>query len=330
MQLYRITLQLNGHFVTALKGDTLFGQFCWAYREKFGCMKLEQDVLSGYTEQQPKIIFSDAIPSGYFNLPKYPLNNFGINYDAKRRKELKSKKLIKQEYIFSDKNASLKEIWLNTVNLPDNDAKVVSAKEANLPMKHEFIQTHNTINRLIDSTTAGDAFAPYDVSNHTYLSLDDKQKLIKPEVLVDVFVLLESAIKIETVKEVLNNIGLTGFGADASIGKGKFEVKNYQTVLFPLAKNSAFSLSPAVPVSTNAKIINAYYDLFTRFGRHGNMMAHCKQIFKKPVVMMDSGATVLFDGMAPQFFGNGLINGKNDEHEAFLQAYSILIPLRVE
>ena len=330
MQLYRITLQLHGHFVTALKGDTLFGQFCWVYREKFGKTQLERDILSGYTEQQPKIIFSDALPTGYFNLPKYPLGSFGVNYDAKRRKELKSKKLIKQEYFFADKSMSLKDIWSNTLSTDVKEAKAVSSKDADLPTKHEFVQTHNSIHRLMGSTTVGEGFAPYDVSNYTFRSLDNKNKPIQQEFLVDVFVLLDRLIKIETVKEMLDNIGLTGFGADASIGKGKFEVKYYQAVLFPLAQNSAFSLSPAVPILANNKLTNAYYDVFTRFGRHGNLMAHSQQVFKKPVVMMDSGATIQFAGLAPQFIGNGLVNGKNNEHEAFLQAYSILIPFRIE
>ena len=73
MLLYKVVIETTGHFVTPIKGDTLFGHFCWSYRESFGESRLEHDILNGYTQSQPKIIFSDAYAHGYFYLPKYQI-----------------------------------------------------------------------------------------------------------------------------------------------------------------------------------------------------------------------------------------------------------------
>ena len=36
MQAYKLTLTLQSAFATPLKGDTLFGQLCWAIRNRLG------------------------------------------------------------------------------------------------------------------------------------------------------------------------------------------------------------------------------------------------------------------------------------------------------
>ncbi len=41
MDSYQITLSLQSAFATPLKGDTLFGQLCWAIRNRLGEERLE-------------------------------------------------------------------------------------------------------------------------------------------------------------------------------------------------------------------------------------------------------------------------------------------------
>ena len=52
MKLYRFTLTSQSAMGTPLVGDTLFGQLCWAVRNRFGEARLTA-LLEGYTEQRP-------------------------------------------------------------------------------------------------------------------------------------------------------------------------------------------------------------------------------------------------------------------------------------
>ena len=48
MKLYRFTLTSQSAMGTPLVGDTLFGQLCWAVRNRFGEARLTA-LLEGYT-----------------------------------------------------------------------------------------------------------------------------------------------------------------------------------------------------------------------------------------------------------------------------------------
>lgn len=58
MKLYRFTLTPQSAMGTPLVGDTLFGQLCWAVRNRFGEARLSE-LLEGYTAQRPFMVVSD-------------------------------------------------------------------------------------------------------------------------------------------------------------------------------------------------------------------------------------------------------------------------------
>ena len=74
--LLKLTLQPQSPFITPLASDTLFGQLCWAIRHRFGEAKLTQ-LLDGYTESQPFVVLSTALPRGYLPRPTVPLHLLG-------------------------------------------------------------------------------------------------------------------------------------------------------------------------------------------------------------------------------------------------------------
>lgn len=328
MLLYKVVIATTGHFATPFKGDTLFGQFCWSYRESFGEARLENDVLKGYTEHKPKIIFSDAYYHGFLNLPKFPYDlQFEANYDASLRKQIKARKYISQSIIFSA-GVSLKKIWHDTVS--NKEFAALNASNSEVPDLVNFEQTHNTINRNLGSTSS-EIFAPFSVRNHTYRK--PKTDLTK----LDIFIMLdEDFIKeccIDEISKLISNIGLHGYGADASIGKGKFDVISFSQVeLSNKTARSGITLAPSI-TSEIDNVAEIYYDTITRFGRHGNIMAHSKKVFKKPITLMNSNAFVVFKDQVPQYIGNGFINSPKlagDDHDGYVQAYSMIIPLNIE
>ena len=92
MKLYRFTLTPQSAMGTPLVGDTFFGQFCWAVRNRFGEARLIE-LLEGYTEQRPFIVVSDAFPQGFLPLPTLPSTFWEkLEHD---RKQLKKAQFIK-------------------------------------------------------------------------------------------------------------------------------------------------------------------------------------------------------------------------------------------
>ena len=329
MLLYKVVIETTGHFVTPIKGDTLFGHFCWSYRESFGESRLEHDILNGYTQSQPKIIFSDAYAHGYFYLPKYAYDlNFELSYDATQRKQIKGRKYLSQDIVLN-KDVSLKNIWQDTIQ--NKEYSALNAQDAKTPSIIDFVQTHNTINRNIGTTSSG-IFAPYNVNNFTYKS--NKDETVKLDIFVMIDEVLANNCGIDEISKLIANIGLQGFGADASIGKGKFNVDSISEIQVKnKTAKSGMTLAPAL-VSENDNVDKVYYDTFTRFGRHGNIMAHSKQVFKLPITLMNSNAFVVFRDHVPQYIGNGFINspkfGEDKDHNGYIQAYSMIIPLNLE
>jgi CRISPR-associated protein Csm4 len=65
LKLYEITLKPLSGFGTPLKGDTLFGQFCWqiANDEKL-CVRSIDELFSNY-HASPFIVISSAFPKFY-------------------------------------------------------------------------------------------------------------------------------------------------------------------------------------------------------------------------------------------------------------------------
>jgi CRISPR-associated protein Csm4 len=100
----------------------------------------------------------------------------------------------------------------------------------------DFIQQHNTINRLTMTTGEG-MFAPFTKTAVFYY----------PETELAVFVLLdEEATDIERVCAAMENIGNFGFGRDASTGCGRFGLAESTELTLPSddSCNACYVLSP--------------------------------------------------------------------------------------
>lgn len=60
---------------TPLSGDTLFGQLCWALRNRYGETRLI-GLLADYTQGQPFMVIANAYPAGYLPKPSLPAHWF--------------------------------------------------------------------------------------------------------------------------------------------------------------------------------------------------------------------------------------------------------------
>ncbi|UOG93399.1 MAG: hypothetical protein L3K52_06600 [Candidatus Thiothrix sulfatifontis] len=144
----------------------------------------------------------------------------------------------------------------------------------------------------------------------------------------------ESKLTAETLTQLFEQMGNVGFGRDASVGLGKFEVQATTTQALPANPNAnaVLTLAPSAPQGLNFDAANSYYQLFTRFGRHGGQAVQAGKPFKTPVLMAKTGAVFSSAQLSATttFIGQGLGgNGQLSKQipETVQQGYAPVIPI---
>lgn len=344
MKIYEITIKPSSGFGTPLKGDTIFGHFCWqiAYDSKLIGRSLEELLLNYDTA--PFAIFSSMYPkfvegkNCYFAFitPNLTLDElFNLPEDRKdkirKRKEYKSKSwmFIKKDQSFK----SFKELLflnnnelLKIANVNVNDEKRKRAQRNGIKkfvISHN--QYHNKINRLTNTTSEGE-FAPFAV----------EQQVFYPETELALFVGIdEKVLTIEQIRIGLERIGVLGFGKDASTGLGRFELGKETEI--DLSKtgtdspNACYTLSPCVPEKDT--FAEMFFVPFTRFGKHGDVLAKSGNPFKNPVIMADEGAILKPKDkgiFSKPYIGMAISEVSKIEPKTVTQGYSLYIPVEVE
>lgn len=343
MKVYEITIKPVSGFGTPLKGDTIFGHFCWqiAYDSRLLGKSLDE-LLLNYSVK-PFAVFSSMYPkfvkgtdSYYaFKTPNLPMDElFNLPEDKKekiaKRKEFKAKEwmLIKEKQKFTSfKDLEFlddKELLeIANANITDEMRKRMR-RAGSKRFAAIFSQSHNKINRFTN-TTGEEGFAPFAV----------EQQVFYPETELALFVGFdETLVNIEQIMTGLERIGMSGFGKDASTGLGRFELgEDAEVDLSKMGSdspNACYILSPCVPEKDTFS--EMYFTPFTRFGRHGDIFAKSSNPFKNPVIMADEGA--IFKPKSREVFskpyiGRAISNISKAEPKAVTQGYSLYIPVRL-
>lgn len=302
MQAYHAQLRPLSAFATPLRGDTLFGQLCWLYREACGKDALET-ALSGYTYNKPFLVCSDPFPTGYLPRPSLPLSDLmpaTATTDASKRKAQKSAQWLPLAAATQPVNQ-----WLN------------SCVAINTQTSH--LEQHNSLNRLTGSTTKGEGFAPYTL-----------ESLYLPECLDIYLVLDEQYLTSELALSLLQRLGEQGYGKDASTGKGRFEVLDLQPWQRPEAPqaNAWLTLAPCAPQGLHWQEKYCAYSLFTRFGRHGQQAAITGKPYKAPVLLANTGALLTPSQWSkPLYTGQGLTEVSLALPNTCQQGYTPVLPV---
>ncbi len=285
MPTYRFTIRPLSALGTPLAGDTLLGQLCWTLRHQLGNQALTA-LLEGYTQGQPFAVVSDALPHGHVPLPSLPSSAWQTSAGSDR-KLLKKKRWLPF--------ASVREQLSNWQQLAASDAELGKAQER--------AQPHNTINRQTGTTGTG-MFAPYTM----------RQIWLKPGSLLDIVVVLdESRLPLAQLHAALAYMGAQGYGRDASIGLGKFELAgDAQNVTWPVPSqghaNAWLTLGPCAPQGLGFCPVRSHWNSLTRFGRHGDVAVQSGQPFKRPVLLAKAGSVFWPERLDPNsgFIGQGL------------------------
>ncbi len=290
MKLYKTTITPLSNFATSLKGDTLFGQMCWAIRYTFGNERLEA-LLSNY-EDSPFLVVSDGFASGY--LPKPSLPSSLLKEDSDKKKE------------------NRKNIWLTLDQLQNGEFNQ-AITDKYVGNQHQTVATvKNSLNYKTFTTDDSGTFAPY----------SENESAITPK---DIYFLISDVFSKDELTKILQTLSQMGFGKNASIGKGFFSFSELEEVKLSQGKNTFMTLSPSVLEGQNLK--NSYYEPFTRFGKHGADLAN-KNPFKKPLLLANSGAVIIFEENHTKPHIGKAIKGHSSHQNTVHQGYAILIPTK--
>jgi len=340
MKIYGITIEPQSVFGTPLKGDTIFGQFCWQMAEN-------PELPSGWLDQQigcygesPFAVFSSAWPvlqrdgRTVYALPRPAgLSSENSGSELSRRERIvRNKADKKRKWLLVDTGM---QVQLSADNL-QTDGQLFElfrksrGQEENRMLRllpgdckklcTPVVQAHNSINRLTMSTGSGQ-FAPFTHDNFSYL----------PGLSLIIFAAVdEQRLDAPQLQAAFEGIGRWGFGRDASAGLGRFRVVSVEEHPWPQAAESAsacYTLGPAVPQKQSFD--RCYAEPFTRFGRHGAALACSGKPFKKPVIMADEGA-LLFPKERAVFdlpwIGTAVSNVSLADKRTVVQGYSLYLP----
>lgn len=287
MRTFKLTLRPESAFGTPLAGDTLFGHLCWALRWRQGEAGLTA-LLKGYTRGQPFVVLSDALPAGLLPRPNLPASRLlragDPEFDPKQRKA--DKQLA---WLPAEQAARPMVDW---VRVGLDKARSVQTE----------VRTQNTIHRLTGTTGTG-VFAPRQVDTLVHA----------PGAMLEVFAVLDTdRLPLPSFVQALADIGVNGFGRDASTGLGKFtlvgEAAAHSWPTPPGARH-ALTLAPCAPLPADLDADDCHYQPVTRFGRHGSLHVLTGRPFKRPLLLLRSAAVLAWrhpSNECPAFHGQGL------------------------
>lgn len=296
MRTLRARLTPRSAFGTRPLGDTLFGQICWALRNRSGddCLT---SLLDGYTQGRPFLVVSDAMPAGYLPRPALPSYLFA-QMDGLDRKQAKKRHWLPLER--------------SSAPLPDWLRFCVTSTDLSGGWFDTYPQPHNSIDRRTGTT--GENFAPYSMPQHWFgkkVSHNGKGRYVTGE--MDVYVVHdETRLSTEELERAISDIGELGFGRDAGIGLGRFKLDAIEQAALPIQRdaNAWMTLAPCAPQGLEWLSDRCFYQVFTRFGRHGDIAVKRGNPFKTPVLLAATGAVLTPAKFESRLFiGHGLGGG---------------------
>ncbi|HDD43807.1 MAG TPA: hypothetical protein ENG63_02960 [Candidatus Desulfofervidus auxilii] len=304
MKVYEIKIRPLTGFGIPIQGDTLFGHLCWQFYYDSKLLGKTLDYFLEIYTRKPFIIVSSAFPvvdgNVYLVRPALP-----IHYLTK---------LSEDEIV--EKRKELKKLNYFKLSLPLSSLCEISYKRLEYIKEEE--QVRCSIHRLL-GTTAKAPFGPYAVKKIWYLT-----DLV-------IFIGIRENISIEGVLEALKRIGKFGYGRDASLGWGKFdvlEIKERDFYKNVKSFNAYYTLGPSLPESNEYEKI--YFEPFVKFGKHGDKLSISKNPFKAPVLMANTGA--IYIPKKPDrrtYLGKAIFGVSSVLETAVTQAYSLVIPVEV-
>ena len=284
MLTYRARLRLSGSIVGKIQSDTLFGGLCWAYRD-LGDDDRFQQLLAQCIAGEPPFVVSDPFPGDF--LPK-PLLPPAASASASTDKDA----LVAQ----ARQAKKVKDIqWLTQQEfLAMLSAKPVAPERKNA-VSVTRLTLHNTIHRET-GTTVTDGGGLYELPESFFQSD-----------YLSVYVRVKQGWE-ESLRQGFAHFGKTGFGGKRSIGKGGFDLLDFEPfddfALTADRANAFVSLSHFVPADEDPA--EGCYKTMVKYPRLDRELAQGPNLFKHPLVLLTPGSVFRTDGPPKPYYGKAI------------------------
>jgi len=288
MKLYRTVISARSSALSPLQSDTLFGAFCWNYRDIYGERPL-LELIGRFREGKPPLIFSNAFPHGALPLP------FGIrDTGADVEKAGAGEKLAAYKSAKKLKNA--RYIPLRTFNrILSGDCAGIAAEAAD--------GGETTVQNLKNSVNRETGTVGSDEGGGLYAK---EETFYAPDMPTDVYI--KTDLDETALKKTLEIMFALGIGADKSTGKGAFDVLKFEefgAFTRPEEPNGFIALSNFIPKAQDPT--KGYYRILAKYGKHDREYANGPTPFKKPLLFVRCGS-VFYDESPREWYGRGVFD----------------------
>lgn len=317
-----VYLTPRASFKTQLRSDTIFGLMCWGIEQVHGKNYLE-DLLAAFHDQKPPFLISSAFP--YRNdgkkktlfLPKPTVGAPETEMTPGKMKSYKDYKKVAllpddlfeklRRGVISEKEFFDERMWENQ---PDPEIT-----KDQIP--------HNNIDRLANTSKNLFYTEEYFIRNgglYFFLKIFDKE--LEPK-----------------LKGVLQFFEHTGFGGDASSGKGSFELEISESDFELNLSDSTgqMNLSLYLPGDEEIQFYSGHpskvwYQLETRKGKVGGRLFTPANVWKKSVTVFKEGST--FPKISGhQYYGTMPVvkeRGEFQDFDVYYNGYALMVDVNLK
>ena len=274
MQVYRYKIKPHSAFATPLRSDTLYGQLLCAAAELDGAAGVE-GLIRQFKQKQPPFILSSAFSAGRLPMPVLA----GI-------KRSQFEKLADGQMF---ETLSQHKKFRKKSSLAVADWAAVSGQMSSLKL-FQYCQNKNDIEADGHGQTARTMHNSIDRNSNRVIEgglYSDEANYFKPDFTYDLYVKTADQ---ESFERLFKHIAISGFGADASTGKGQFELTlddAFDDTVFHHQGNAHMSLSVCMAEETDQ--FTGTWNLFTKLGKVGNGFGETNP-FKKPFIAFTEGS----------------------------------------
>ncbi len=321
MALHRVRIRLEAPLGTPLHSGTLFGHLCWARREMDG-----EAALVAWLSELPSApwALSDGFPPGLLPRPLLRARIARPTQESWTIEELEERKrTAKYAWIDADAWRRLRAAVTHETLRPHLKGfeAILRARrggERNVGEK-EFTGTvvriaHNRIDRCTGSTPEEGGL--YFVDEDWSYTIEGRR---------DIY--LRAPADANEIRSLFEVVGETGFGRDATWGRGTFAVEDIAPAdwLDETDGNRLMSLSHGV---LTENMDDPRYRLETHFGKLGVGMLHRTAVpWKRPILLARPGCTFQPRDAGP--YGAWLVGKVHQKlSEAGHNAFHLAIPYR--
>lgn len=285
MKFCRFIIKPESSWASRLRSDSLYGLILWHVALKEGDARCEE-LIQAFEAGEPPFILSSPMPYNTVPLPALPpisrsaFKTLSLRLSQEKEPEIalfealqkfktfrKSSWLPLSHWITHKGKLSAKALFVNYCQQEKTQASALYSKS--------FFEPHVSIDRQSGGAKEGQLF----FSRLTFYN---------PEVR---FHLYAKVADPKWLHDYLQLIGKTGFGKDASTGKGQFSIQldndfSHQDFEVPIA-NANLLLS--VCASPDMSSLAGYYRLEEKRGKTGPGYANP---FKRPFLMLQEGSVL--------------------------------------